>query len=76
MGSRPTLLSSLSRAGFLQGNYYSQYYEALVAAEQNRATYLLASMIVDPLEPEKSIAELEAIGEEKLRTMENAKDVK
>jgi len=24
-------------------------------------------MIVDPLEPEKSIAELEAIGEEKLR---------
>ena len=54
-----------------------EHYEALLRTETDRATYLLASMIVDPTDPEKSIAELEAIGEEKLRLIvqwiENAK---
>ena len=45
----------------------NEHYEALLASEHDRATYLLATMIVDPLEPEKSIAELETLGEEKLR---------
>ena len=56
----------------------NEHYEALLASERDRATYLLATMIVDPLDPEKSIAELEAIGEEKLRMIvtwiENAKN--
>lgn len=42
-------------------------YEAIMRDEQNRATYLLATFVVDPLDPEQSIAELEKIGEEKLR---------
>lgn len=33
-----------------------EQYEALLRDEQHRATYLLATMIVDPLEPERSIA--------------------
>jgi len=45
----------------------NEHYEALLRAEKDRATYLLASMIVDEIEPEKSIADLERIGEEKLR---------
>jgi hypothetical protein len=56
----------------------TEHYEALLAHERDRATYLLATMIVDPLEPEKSIAELETLGEEKLRMiitwLQNAKD--
>ena len=45
----------------------TEHYEALLASEHDRATYLLASMIVDDTDPGRSIAELEAIGEEKLR---------
>jgi len=45
----------------------NEHYEALLRTETERATYLLATMIIDPLEPEKSIAELEKLGEEKLR---------
>jgi len=45
----------------------NEHYEALLRAETDRATYLLATMIVDPVEPEKSIADLEKLGEEKLR---------
>jgi hypothetical protein len=56
----------------------NEHYEALVAAERDRATYLLASMIVDDVDPEKSIADLERLGEEKLRLIitwiENAKE--
>jgi hypothetical protein len=44
-----------------------EHYEAIEAAEKNRATYLLASVIVDEIDPGKSIAELEKLGEEKLR---------
>jgi hypothetical protein len=36
----------------------NEHYEAIVAAEKHRATYLLASMIVDEIDPGKSIAEL------------------
>jgi hypothetical protein len=56
----------------------NEHYEALLAAEQDRATYLLASMIVDETDPGKSVAELETLGEEKLRLIitwiQNAKD--
>jgi hypothetical protein len=45
----------------------NEHYEAILRAEQDRATYLLASMIVDEIDPGKSIAELEKLGEEKLR---------
>jgi hypothetical protein len=58
----------------------NEHYEALLAGEQDRATYLLATMIVDPIDPQRSIAELEKIGEEKLRMIvtwiEDAKDNK
>jgi len=56
----------------------NEHYEALLRTERDRATYLLASMIVDEDDPGKSIAELEKIGEEKLRMIvtwiENAKN--
>jgi hypothetical protein len=56
----------------------NEHYEALLRTETDRATYLLATMVVDPAEPENSIADPEKLGEEKLRTivtwLQNAKD--
>jgi uncharacterized protein (DUF2336 family) len=45
----------------------NEHYEALVASERDRSTYLLASMIADEDDPGRSIADLEKLGEEKLR---------
>jgi hypothetical protein len=36
-------------------------------AEQDRETFRLASLIIDKLEPGRSIAELEKLGEPRLR---------
>ena len=44
----------------------SQNYEAFLLAEQDRETFRLASLIVDSLEPGRSIAALEKLGEERL----------
>jgi hypothetical protein len=45
----------------------SQRYEAFLRAEQDRETFRLASLIIDKLEPGRSIAQLEKLGEERLR---------
>jgi hypothetical protein len=45
----------------------SLHYEAFLRTEQNRETFRLASLIIDKLEPGRSIAELEKLGEERLR---------
>jgi len=45
----------------------SQNYEAFLRAEQDRETFRLASLIIDKLEPGRSIAELEKLGEPRLR---------
>jgi hypothetical protein len=45
----------------------SQNYEAFLRAEQDRETFRLASLIIDKLEPGRSIAELEKLGEVRLR---------
>jgi hypothetical protein len=44
----------------------SQHYEAFLRAEHDRETFRLASLIIDKLEPGKSIAELEKLGEARL----------
>jgi hypothetical protein len=44
-------------------------WEAIERSERDRATYLLATIICDPEDPGRSVAELEKIGEEKLRLM-------
>jgi len=44
----------------------SQRYETFMLAERNRETFRLASLIIDILEPGRSIAALEKLGEERL----------
>jgi hypothetical protein len=44
----------------------SKNYEAFLRTEHNRETFRLASLIIDTLEPGRSIAELEKLGEERL----------
>lgn len=45
----------------------SQNYEAFLLAEQDRETFRLASLIIDKMEPGRSIAALEKLGEERLK---------
>jgi hypothetical protein len=44
----------------------SQRYETFMLAEHNRETFRLASLIIDMLEPGRSIAALEKLGEDRL----------
>jgi flagellar motility protein MotE (MotC chaperone) len=45
----------------------NEHYEAILQNQNNRETYRLAASIVDKLDPETSIAKLEALGKERLR---------